>query len=293
MTSASLSWSFETLFDYRSVSLVNTWTDNGRLFLMHMNAVDFAWMPTARCHQSKPHHDSIEMPINNEQDLARAVAQVDELIESIQNYCGRDNRPDAKVKFPRGVMRSADTYRARFRDYLDKDKKSDCACSFMFLDVLWWLSARTDISSVGKQMVLKSAIVTLSWNTGIQLEYGDTIPIPPILITRRSYFSRSNCSTPALFDLRPGARLATGRPSKRSRSAFPSGRPLPSDERSARKASSSKSVSSNAAKWFTRFSTGTTETSSSSLLAKCARTLDHSQSSALRAKRARTGLRLT
>jgi hypothetical protein len=101
------------------------------------------------------------MPISNDEQLTRAVAQVDELIEEIQNYSGRENRAEAKIKFPRGVMRTAESYRARLPDYLDREKKSNCAYSFMFLDVLWWLSVRTDISSVGKQMVLKSAIVTL------------------------------------------------------------------------------------------------------------------------------------
>lgn len=101
------------------------------------------------------------MSISNDEELTRAVAQVDELIEAIQTYCGRENRTNAKIKFPRGVMRTAETYRVRLPDYLDREKKSNCAYSFMFLDVLWWLSVRTDISSVGKQMILKSAIVTL------------------------------------------------------------------------------------------------------------------------------------
>jgi hypothetical protein len=101
------------------------------------------------------------MPINNDEELARAVAQIDELNAAILEYCGRENRADAKIKFPRGVMRPAENYRVRMPDYLDREKKSNCAYSFMFMDVLWWLSVRTDISSVGKQMVLKSAIVTL------------------------------------------------------------------------------------------------------------------------------------
>jgi hypothetical protein len=31
----------------------------------------------------------------------------------------------------------------------------------MYLDVLWWLLSRTDLASVGRQMSLKSAIITL------------------------------------------------------------------------------------------------------------------------------------
>jgi hypothetical protein len=101
------------------------------------------------------------MAVTNDQELAVAVAQASELIKSIQEYCNRTNREDAKIKFPRGLIRTADTYRARFPAYLDRDKISNCSYSFMFLDVLWWLSSRTDITGVAKQMILKSAIITL------------------------------------------------------------------------------------------------------------------------------------
>jgi hypothetical protein len=71
------------------------------------------------------------------------------------------------------LIRSADAYRARFPAYLDREKTSNC--SFMFLDVLWWLSSRTDIASVAKQMVLKSAIV----NLGMILEAALYVPNLP------------------------------------------------------------------------------------------------------------------
>jgi hypothetical protein len=101
------------------------------------------------------------MAISNDQELAKAVAEAGELIQSIQDYCERTNREDAKIRFPRGLIRTADTYRARFPAYLDREKTSNCSYSFMFLDVLWWLASRTDITSVARQMILKSAIVTL------------------------------------------------------------------------------------------------------------------------------------
>jgi hypothetical protein len=101
------------------------------------------------------------MAISNDQELAKAIAEAGELIQSIQDYCERTNREDAKIRFPRGLIRTADTYRARFPAYLDREKTSNCSYSFMFLDVLWWLASRTDITSVARQMILKSAIVTL------------------------------------------------------------------------------------------------------------------------------------
>lgn len=101
------------------------------------------------------------MAISNDQELALAVAEAGELIQSIQDYCDRAIRDDSKIRFPRGLIRTADTYRARFPPYLDREKTSNCSYAFMFLDVLWWLSSRTDLTSVAKQMVLKSAIVNL------------------------------------------------------------------------------------------------------------------------------------
>ena len=101
------------------------------------------------------------MSIANDWELVQAVAQAGELIQSIHDYCDRNLRDDAKIRFPRGLIRTADTYRARFPAYLDREKISNCSYAFMFLDVLWWLSSRTDITSVAKQMVLKSAIVNL------------------------------------------------------------------------------------------------------------------------------------
>lgn len=115
------------------------------------------------------------MAISNDQELAKAVAEAGELIQSIQDYCERTNREDAKIRFPRGLIRTADTYRARFPAYLDREKTSNCSYSFMFLDVLWWLASRTDITSVARQMILKSAIVTL----GTILEACLYVPILP------------------------------------------------------------------------------------------------------------------
>jgi hypothetical protein len=59
------------------------------------------------------------------------------------------------------MIGTADSYRIRCPGYLDADKISSCAYGFMYLDVLWWLVSRTDIASVGKQMAIKSAIVTI------------------------------------------------------------------------------------------------------------------------------------
>jgi hypothetical protein len=101
------------------------------------------------------------MPIGNDQELITAAAQASTHVQDIHNYCGRALRDDSKINFPRGLIGTADSYRARCPGYLDAETASSCAYGFMHMHVMWWLVSRTDLASVGKQMALKSAIVSL------------------------------------------------------------------------------------------------------------------------------------
>jgi hypothetical protein len=109
------------------------------------------------------------MAINSDGQLVAAVAKASDLLQSIHEFCQRQLREDAKVKFPRGLIGTANSYRQRCPDYLSADKISSCAYGFMHLDVLWWLSSRTDLVGICKQMLLKSAIITLGMLTEVQL----------------------------------------------------------------------------------------------------------------------------
>jgi hypothetical protein len=101
------------------------------------------------------------MAITSEAELRTAVANASALVQDIQTYCGRTLRDESKINFPRGLIGTADSYRARCPGYLDTGTASSCAYGFMHLDVMWWLVSRTDLMSVGRQMALKSAIVSL------------------------------------------------------------------------------------------------------------------------------------
>jgi hypothetical protein len=116
------------------------------------------------------------MSISNDQELVKAVAQASSLLQEIHDYCGRALREDSKVNFPRGLIGTAASYRGRCPGYLTADHISSCAYGFMYLDVLWWLLSRTDIVSVGKEMAIKSALVTL----GTILEASLRIPGLPL-----------------------------------------------------------------------------------------------------------------
>lgn len=112
------------------------------------------------------------MPITNDGELALAVQRASRLVQEIHDYTQREQRDDAKINFPRGLIRTADFYRNQCPGYLIERQRSSCAYGFMYLDVLWWLSWRTDISNIAKEMVIKSAIITL----GSILEAVLTIP---------------------------------------------------------------------------------------------------------------------
>jgi hypothetical protein len=116
------------------------------------------------------------MPISKDEELAKSVALASSLVQDIQDYCRRTLREDSKINFPRGLIGTAESYRGRCPGYLAANQISSCAYGFMYLDVLWWLVSRTDIVSVGKQMAIKSAIVTL----GTILEASLHIPNLPL-----------------------------------------------------------------------------------------------------------------
>lgn len=51
------------------------------------------------------------MPIENDWDLVAAVEQASRLIQNIHDYSQRTLRADAQIRFPRGVLRTAERYR--------------------------------------------------------------------------------------------------------------------------------------------------------------------------------------
>jgi hypothetical protein len=109
------------------------------------------------------------MTIRTDGELDRAVTTAGELLQDIHDYTQRSLRDDAKTRFPRGLIGTADSYRRRCPSYLSAQKVSSCAYGFMHLDVLWWLSSRTDLVGIPKQMLLKAAIITLGTLTEVQL----------------------------------------------------------------------------------------------------------------------------
>jgi len=96
-----------------------------------------------------------QMPINNDEELAQAVIKAGNLLQEIQNYAKRDFSKPAKVRFPRGYLRTAAEARTRLGFLENAHLKSNVSYTMLLSDVQHWLLVRTDISGTAKEMVIK------------------------------------------------------------------------------------------------------------------------------------------
>ena len=98
------------------------------------------------------------MTINNTEELKIAVAEAGRLLQEIQDYCGSNEDSNAKVRFPRGYIRTATKARERFAFINDVDLKSNLSYTLMLCDTLRWVIDRTDITATAKEMLIKTTI---------------------------------------------------------------------------------------------------------------------------------------
>lgn len=100
------------------------------------------------------------MEINNDNELEIAVKHAGELLQDIQDYCAKNDYkssefPKAKVRFPRGYIRTADFQRSRLHFISEKDLRSNLAYTLILSDTITWLLFRTDIMSTAAEMLRK------------------------------------------------------------------------------------------------------------------------------------------
>lgn len=95
------------------------------------------------------------MTIRNDDELREAVDEAGALIQKIQDYVGRDFSRPAKVRFPRGYLRTAAASRRRVIFLTDPTLRSNIAYTIQLADVQHWILNRTDLSGMAKEMVIK------------------------------------------------------------------------------------------------------------------------------------------
>lgn len=95
------------------------------------------------------------MAIQNDEELLQRVTEASALLQEIQDYVRRDFSKSAKIKFPRGYIRTAAEARTRIRFVKDKNLSSNVSYTMLLSDVQHWLLVRTDLSGTAKKMVIK------------------------------------------------------------------------------------------------------------------------------------------
>lgn len=95
------------------------------------------------------------MIIKNDGELMQKVAEASTLLQEIQDYVGRNFSKPAKIRFPRGYLRTAAEFKKRVAFVEDVNLKSNIAYTVLLSDVQHWLLVRTDLTGTAKEMIIK------------------------------------------------------------------------------------------------------------------------------------------
>lgn len=101
------------------------------------------------------------MPLSSAQTDA-LVTRASEALQSIQDELGVGNVPGARVRFPRGFIRTAATHRKSLPNLGSEVQRRNASYALMSLDVFRWLLVRTDLSGTALSMIVKEGICVLA-----------------------------------------------------------------------------------------------------------------------------------
>jgi hypothetical protein len=96
------------------------------------------------------------MPLTVAQ-LDAFVAQASQAIQAIQDDQSRQINERAKIRFPRGWIRTAGTFRTRYW-YVGRTTQQNLGYAHITLDVFRWLVVRTDLAGIARDMIFKESI---------------------------------------------------------------------------------------------------------------------------------------
>lgn len=102
------------------------------------------------------------MPINNISELIKSVAIASDILQDIQDFCRKELVPEAKIRFPRGFLRTCENIRKEFTFITDTHLKSNIAYTIQLSDSIRWLLIRTDIAATTKEMLIKLYIILIA-----------------------------------------------------------------------------------------------------------------------------------
>jgi hypothetical protein len=93
--------------------------------------------------------------------IASLVTRASDALQSLQNELGSANVPAARVRFPRGFIRTAATHRKSLPDLGQEVQRRNASYALMTLEVFRWLLIRTDLSGPALSMIAKEGICLL------------------------------------------------------------------------------------------------------------------------------------
>jgi len=96
--------------------------------------------------------------IKNDTDLIKVVSEINDRIQAVHDYLGDQNHEHAKIRFPRGYLRTCATHRHKYDFLGDRILQSNIAYAKLTTDIFRWLLNRTDISMVANEMIIKQGI---------------------------------------------------------------------------------------------------------------------------------------
>ncbi len=95
------------------------------------------------------------MAIENDEQLFLALVQASEQLQLVQEYVQRDFSKSAKLRFPRGYLKTAGQWRHPLRFLADSPLKKNISYTLMLVDVQHWILERTDLAGITRDMIVK------------------------------------------------------------------------------------------------------------------------------------------
>ena len=96
--------------------------------------------------------------IESDAELIRTISEINEKIQSVNDYLGDRDFDEARLRFPRGYLRSCATHRGKYNFLEDKVLQRNISYAKLTTDIFRWLLNRTDISMVAREMLIKQGI---------------------------------------------------------------------------------------------------------------------------------------
>lgn len=101
--------------------------------------------------------------INTVEELVERAGEASAALQEISDFIRAEPQHErqAKVRFPRGYLRTAAQHRAKLTFIDDRTLRDNVSYALMTHDILRWLSSRTDLNGQALEMVTKEAVCLL------------------------------------------------------------------------------------------------------------------------------------